>query len=787
MTMIFSSRLLRSMPAMACLCLAAIALTGTACRRPAGSSPSPSRSSAQADSALVEARKGFVTTLIKKEGGKEEEEPAAPPEGLFERVRYPSPAGGLAAYLSPDPGDGAKHPLVIWLTGGFSNSLSSLPWADGMPRDNDQSAAAYRKAGLAMMYPSLRGGGGNPGFKEGCYGEVDDVLAAAEYAARLPWVDPTRIYLGGHSTGGTLALLTAEAAPEDRFRAVISFGPADSVASYGQKNVPFSVKDAKERFVRAPIEFLAAIPCPTFVIEGGEGGNGDALEAMRKRSRNPQIDFHLVEGQSHFSVLAPLNAMFARKILADGGAVCGMSVTAAEIDAAILESQAAAFFPAGDARQKFGHLIANFYLPAGSKADAGELKSLIAAKLGGIPVVADFKNAPKPPFMVLRQEQAPFENFELPEESYFEHAGRGMTAADVKAVLASREAIGMVLVVQPGEDLWAKARAFNEIAGDYAGRTKAFVADEDTREWFHRDAWVEKRVKGWGDAVVPDLRNQITIHLYRKEDDSNQVRAITLGMEKFGLPDVAIESLVSSENRSAGSLINVVCQQLASRPQIADPAAFPLDLATLEPAAIAADYRADLFEKGTGKAVLALMEGTPDEGDPDNAQLALDFRHGAGASEGERRQAVLAGFWGSRDALVSVKHDAAIEQASAAARVKLAGLKESFRKGLPPGDRLMVKGPFARDDGQGVEWMWIELLRWEEGDVLKGSLRNDPFFIKKLKSGAQVEIKLADAFDYLMTHKDGSMEGNETGKLMQQQQQKEDGKAGDEDEEDEEE
>ena len=74
-----------------------------------------------------------------------------------------------------------------------------------------------------MMFPSLRGGNDNPGVREGFFGEVDDVLAAAEYLSKQAFVDPQRIYLGGHSTGGTLVLLVAECS--GRFRAVFSFGP----------------------------------------------------------------------------------------------------------------------------------------------------------------------------------------------------------------------------------------------------------------------------------------------------------------------------------------------------------------------------------------------------------------------------------------------------------------------------------------------------------------------------------------------------------------------------------
>ena len=62
-----------------------------------------------------------------------------------------------------------------------------------------------------MMFPGLRGTSGNPGTQESFLGEVDDVLAAADFLRKVDYVDPSRIYLGGHSTGGTLALLVAEA------------------------------------------------------------------------------------------------------------------------------------------------------------------------------------------------------------------------------------------------------------------------------------------------------------------------------------------------------------------------------------------------------------------------------------------------------------------------------------------------------------------------------------------------------------------------------------------------
>lgn len=270
---------------------------------------------------LAEARRGFQTTLLRREAAGEPV-PEPPPE-LFRIVQYDSPAGKLAAYLTPDPRDGKQHPAIIWITGGDCNSIGDV-WSDS-PADNDQTAAAYRKAGLVMMFPSLRGGNTNPGVKESFLGEVDDVAAAAEFLAQQPYVDPRRIYLGGHSTGGTLALLAAECS--DRFRAIFSFGPVDDIRNYGPEYMPFDTSNLREVELRSPGPWLASIRSPTFVFEGTVESNIDCLQAMGRSSSNPKVKFLAVDGTNHFSVLSPLNGRIADKLLRDDGPTCNLTFT----------------------------------------------------------------------------------------------------------------------------------------------------------------------------------------------------------------------------------------------------------------------------------------------------------------------------------------------------------------------------------------------------------------------------------------------------------------------------
>jgi dipeptidyl aminopeptidase/acylaminoacyl peptidase len=259
--------------------------------------------------------------------------PPAPPAGVFDLVRYPAAPGLLSAYLTPDPKDGQRHPAIVWITGGDCNSIGDV-WGPA-DRSNDQSASAYRQAGIAMMFPSLRGGNDNPGGQEKYFGEVDDVLAAADYLAHQPWVDPLRIYLGGHSTGGTLALLASELT--DRFRAVFCFGPVSDVRGYGDSlgPWPFDLTDKTEVALRGPGYWLKSVRSPTFVLEGQEPrSNIGELERMRATAGDlPALHWVAVPGKSHFSILAPANELIAQKILADTGPMPNIDITAADVAA----------------------------------------------------------------------------------------------------------------------------------------------------------------------------------------------------------------------------------------------------------------------------------------------------------------------------------------------------------------------------------------------------------------------------------------------------------------------
>jgi acetyl esterase/lipase len=277
---------------------------------------------------LLDARQGFSTTLVKKDvdGAPVPD----PPRNVLQSVKYNSPIGDLAAYITPSPQDGKRHPAIIWIIGGFSNGIDETAWASATP-DNDQSASTFRDAGIIMMYPSLRGGNKNPGFHESFYGEVNDILSALDYLEKKDYVDPRRVYLGGHSTGGTLALLVAEST--DRFRSIFSFGPVSDVRAYGADFVVYDTSNGKESYLRAPVKWLQDISKPTFVFEGSDQpSNIASLNVLLKASANPLIHFYSIRGKNHFSTLAPITKVIGTKILLDDGPSSNIEFTEEELN-----------------------------------------------------------------------------------------------------------------------------------------------------------------------------------------------------------------------------------------------------------------------------------------------------------------------------------------------------------------------------------------------------------------------------------------------------------------------
>jgi hypothetical protein len=386
-------------------------------------------------------------------------------------------------------------------------------------------------------------------------------------------------------------------------------------------------------------------------------------------------------------------------------------------------------------------------------------RAVVAALAAPFRVVEQLDATTKAPQLAMRLIADPPEEYQSPDPGTLRFFGRGLDAEQVDALQAASQVLVLDLAFPP-DDVWKLARAANELAVAAAEQTGALLWDDETREMFTPAAWRAARLDTWSETV-PVLADHVTIHTYM---DGDYARAITLGMAKFGLPDIVLEELTWSTSRAGGNLINAVCQSLAESGRFAASGEYDLDLTAIRNAQARAAQLESPGENARGVARLRFELVRPEEGDPENRILALRFDRHDGTDEHARQAAALGSLYGSTESVVQVRHTDELRVESEKARRQLPALAAAFRAGLPPGEYIQVKAPFATPSG-GTEWMWVEVTSWK-GKKIDGLLRNDPVEVPSLHSGQKVAVSENDVFDFLHHFADGREEGNATGAIL---------------------
>jgi len=197
------------------------------------------------DESYRDVREHFRTKLLKKGAAPQKAPKLKIPNGVSE-IEFPSGELRFKAWINrPDAKDAKKLPAVVFLHGGFA-----------FGKEDWEMARPYRDAGYIVMAPTLRGENGQAGDFSLFYDEVGDALAAADYLSKQPFVDSERLFVAGHSVGGTHALLAAMAS--NRFRAAASFSASPDQVLYckygiNKAQIPFDTTNAKELEVRSPL------------------------------------------------------------------------------------------------------------------------------------------------------------------------------------------------------------------------------------------------------------------------------------------------------------------------------------------------------------------------------------------------------------------------------------------------------------------------------------------------------------------------------------------------------
>ncbi|WP_160005244.1 S9 family peptidase [Rhizobium sp. 18055] len=242
-------------------------------------------------------RNRFRTKLLEKGPAPDKYEPLEAPANA-EKIFYRSGYGGeleLVAWVSKYKREHKAKPGVLFLHGG--NAMGVGHW---------NLMGPYVDAGFVVLMPSVRGENGQLGNFSGFYDEVDDVLAASDRLAHLPGVDPNRLFIAGHSIGGTLAMLTAMSTHKFRAAAPISGNP-DAFRFFNRypQDIRFDDDNKHEFEVRTALCYAQSFKCPVRVVHGTDESHFNdraGLLASRARAGGVRIETDTAKG-NHTSAL----------------------------------------------------------------------------------------------------------------------------------------------------------------------------------------------------------------------------------------------------------------------------------------------------------------------------------------------------------------------------------------------------------------------------------------------------------------------------------------------------
>ena len=226
------------------------------------------------------------------------------------------PTNHVWIYL-PDPLPKTKMPIVLIAPPG-----SPLFHGISLNPQNEEEQAPYAKAGFAVVAYDLDGdvGFGRPtidtvvqgasAFKDSQAGLKNEQDALNYALAKVPNVDPDRIYMSGHSSAGAHALLVAS--QDSRIKGCAVYAPVSDVVD---RLGPKIIQDLNNRipgfadFIRwsSPESHMDTIKCPLLIIHAKDDDvvpvDMSQKFAQEISKTNKNVTLKILPTGGHFQVM----------------------------------------------------------------------------------------------------------------------------------------------------------------------------------------------------------------------------------------------------------------------------------------------------------------------------------------------------------------------------------------------------------------------------------------------------------------------------------------------------
>jgi len=206
----------------------------------------------------------------------------------------------------------------------------------------------------------------------------------------------------------------------------------------------------------------------------------------------------------------------------------------------------------------------------------------------------------------------------------------------------------------PKNLLFTSLKKANKTIYNIAQKYKGLIWDIETKEVFTAEEWGEKRVKRYSNAN-PLVESQIQINCFTKD---SKLRAITLGMSKFGQPDILIKNYSVTNNQAVKNLIKILAQLLIEDIKVGKNIHLNTKKITNK------DFIEKLLPLKENKEInieLPIAMGHWEEGFSQNFIIEILFNKIEGETLHQKQSKLLANIFGLEEDFIEIEYDSVIE------------------------------------------------------------------------------------------------------------------------------
>ena len=364
--------------------------------------------------------------------------------------------------------------------------------------------------------------------------------------------------------------------------------------------------------------------------------------------------------------------------------------------------------------------------------------------LKGIEIISGFESFADKPSIIIKHQDV--DQLPVPSLQALQYFGRGFDQAKADNIMDSNYSVSFI-GVGPFDKNHALLKSITICIDDLAKKYNAFVYDVADSLIFTSEAFTNIRANEISQGYFSS--SQFGVRAYRVEEG---VRSVSMGLEKFGQPNLAIENFSEHHMGYIDKLFTLVIQHVIESDEKVLPGSISIDIKNISNPVIQKNMHSSVVQNGTGKATLVLKKTVPFDGDPSEL-LAISFENPPGDSLWVEQAKLLRSVFGRDREISNVPDSVSLETAIESAKMRAKDILEEGHALEKDGMRLLVA--VALEETKEV--IWVEVIEWE-GVKGKGILLSNPIHTKSLSSGMKYEFKYASIMDFKLYGSDGIVE-----------------------------